>query len=108
MFIPAGWPAFWGLLGAAIYAAPKLTTCFYASAGRAHLSRCAIEAATALFTGTIAAAAFEPWIGAYLRAVSVQDMRATSAVIGMLANSTAPGIIAFLGDTVLTRIKGGH
>lgn len=102
------WPAMWGLLGAMIYASTKLTTCAFADEGHQHLIRCFAEAFTSLCIGTISAAAFAPWLCAYMHANAPQDIRALSAVIGMLANSTAPGIINFLSETVLTRIKGGH
>ena len=101
-------PAFWGLLGAIIYAAPKLVSCVYSAESRSHSTRCCAEALVALVIGAIGAAAFEPWIDSYLHGSGAQNTRAMSAVIGMLANSTAPGIIAFLGDTLLTRIRGGH
>ncbi len=102
------WPAAWGFLGAIIYAVPKLTTCLYAEAGAPHLRRCFVEVITALLIGTVTAAAFQPWLAGYLHATAPQDTKAMSAMIGMLANSTAPPIIKFLGDTVINRIKGGH
>ena len=101
-------PALWGFLGAIIYAAPKLTTCAYSEAGAPHVRRCVIEAGTALLIGTVTAAAFQPWLAGYLHATTPQDTKAMSAMIGMLANTTAPGIIKFLSDNVLTRIRGGH
>lgn len=107
MIDPFDWPAVWGLLGAVIYAGPKLTTCLYASEEPRHMPRCAIEAATALVTGTVAAAAFAPWIARYIHAPTAQDLRAIAAAVGMLANTTAPTIIRFLSSWVATRVKGG-
>jgi Na+/H+-dicarboxylate symporter len=102
------WPAFWGFLGAIIYAAPKMTTCLFAEAGSAHLRRCLIEGLTALLIGTVAAAAFQPWLGGYLHATTPQDTKAMSAMIGMLANTVAPGVIKLLADTAIARIRGGQ
>jgi hypothetical protein len=102
------WPAFWGFLGAVIYAAPKMTTCFFAEAGRAHLRRCLIEGVTALLIGTVAAAAFQPWIAGYLHATTPAASQAMSAMIGMLANTVAPGVIRVLADTALARLRGGQ
>jgi hypothetical protein len=101
------WPAFWGFLGAVISSAPKLTSCLYSGSGRGHVIRCIGDAATALVVGTISAAAFTPWAQAYSHATAPQDTKAMAAVIGMLANSTAPGVIRFLSDNILTRIRGG-
>lgn len=106
---PVFQPAIFGALGAISYAAIKVTACIY-DTDPAHgpRSKCFVEAGVALLVGTIAAASFEPWLALYLHSTTPQETRAMSAVIGLLANQTAPGIITFLGDTLLTRIKGGH
>lgn len=110
IFDPMFQPAWWGFGGALAYASMKVTACVYdASPEHGPRSKCFVEAAVALLVGTIAAASFEPWLAGYiLHSTAPQETRAMSAVIGLLANQTAPGIISFLGETLLTRIKGGH
>ncbi len=118
-----GLPAFWGFLGAIIYAAPRLTTCLYAEAGTAHFRRCLTEAVTALLVGTASTAAFSPFLAGYIHATTHQAADALAAMIGMLANVSGPtiikgigtlmspgGLVQFLAETVLSRIgnKGGR
>ena len=102
------WPAFWGLLGSIVYAGPRLTACIYARESQGHVAKCFADAFTALVVSTISAAAFVPWVGVYLHATASEDIKAMSAVVGMLANGTTPAIIDFLRDVVLNRIRGGH
>lgn len=107
---PSLQPAIYGFLGALIYASMKVTACVYDNdPTHGPRSKCFVEAAVALLVGTISAAVFEPWLAGYvLHTTAPQETRAMSAVIGLLANQTAPGIIQFLGETLLTRIRGGH
>lgn len=102
-------PALWGLAGAVVFAGPKLTACIYnATETKVPYSRCVLETITALIIGVISAAAFEPWLAGIVHMTTPPDQRALSTVIGIAANPTAPGIISFLSDVILTRIKGGH
>ena len=101
-------PAFWGALGSVIYAVPRLTACVYSGEPPVHIRRCYVEGITAVMVGTITAAAFQPWLAGYLHAAAPKDARAMSFVIGMLANTTAPGVINFLSQTILNRVRGGH
>ena len=104
-----GSPSFWGLLGAIFFAAPKLIACLYGNEeGRRHAGRCVAETTVALVVGTIAAAAFSPWLVKYVGAKTPQEAKAMSTLVGILANPIGPGVISFLSESVLTRIKGGH
>ncbi len=103
------WPAFWGLLGAIVYAAPRLTGCIYSTEGRGHLARCCIESATALVVGTIAAAAFVPALATLGHVTAPEIIRASSAAIGLLANPWLPAFIkraTGVGETLLSIFRG--
>lgn len=97
----AGWFAFWGCLGAFNYAAPKLSLCYYtAREAKSPWGRCIAEFPIALTTGAISAAAFSGWLGGFLH---VTDSRAIAAVIGMIANTVSPALIALVSDKLLKR-----
>lgn len=100
-------PALWGLLGAVIYAAPRFTACFFSARETGGpWTRCAAEAVTALLTGAIAAAAFGGWLARFIHQTGPGDNEAVCAVIGLLANPTAPGVIEALSGRVLNRFRG--
>jgi hypothetical protein len=83
--------ALWGAAGAFIYAAPKLVLCFFtARAAKLPWGRCLAEFPVSMLTGTIMAAAFSQWIS---KTFGQGDMSAVAAVIGMMANTVAPGMI---------------
>lgn len=96
------WPAVWGFLGAFIYAAPRWVACLVACReAKASPWPCALELAVALATGSIAAAAFS----ATAMALShVKDANAVSAMVGLLANPTAPKLVTALSSVVATAI----
>lgn len=91
-------PALWGVLGAFIYAAPRWVACLVAcreSGAPGWL--CTLEFAVALGTGAIAAAAFS---AAALGLTGLKDANAISAMIGLLANPTAPALVNKLSAVV--------
>lgn len=100
-------PGVWGALGAFIYAAPRLSACLVAARQRGGgWGVCALEFATALITGTIAAAAFAPSV-ARLLAPDAHDLNAVAAMIGLLANPTAPKLVETL-STIASNVVSGR
>ena len=101
-------PAWWGFLGALIYAAPRLSACLFAAQQtEGHWVQCGFEFAVSLTIGAIAAGIFGPWIGAsILQATDPAQTRVITATIGLLANPIAPRIIDVLSGRVLQMLKG--
>lgn len=87
--------ALWGLSGAFIYAAPRWMACAFASKGVA--LRCSLEMIVCLGIGSIAAAAFGPWVLVFLKQRPT-DLGAISAMVGLLANPTAPKVVDMIGN----------
>lgn len=97
-----GAPAFWGALGAFIYAAPKLISCFVASAEAGTGSgRCWLEFVFAIATGAIAAAAFSSVASELIK---IKDGNAVAAMVGLLANPTAPVLVKRVSSLVGTAL----
>jgi hypothetical protein len=101
-------PAFWGAAGSFIYAAPQLTACLVAGRHAGHPPwSCILEFAVALATGAIASAAF---LNVVLGVSPMKDGNAVSAMIGLLANSTAPVLVKRLsklaGDRMASKLTG--
>lgn len=100
--------AFWGFLGAFVYAGPKFSACLYtANESGGRWGWCALEGVIALATGTIAAAALTPWAQHLTRLVEPRDLPAVAGMIGLLANPLAPGLIDAVSGRILRRIREG-
>lgn len=98
-------PALWGFLGSFVYAAPRLSACaFTAKATGEMLAKCAFEAVVALGTGAIAAAAFAPSTANALGAP--EHLNAVAAMLGLIANPTAPKLIESLSGLVSNILSG--
>jgi hypothetical protein len=88
--------AIWGALGAFIYGAPRLIACAIACRDAGTSSwLCVLEFGVALLIGTIAAAAFSALV---LSLTHLKDGHAISAMIGLLANPTAPKVVSRVSD----------
>lgn len=99
-------PAVWGFLGAFIYAAPRLTACVVAAqAARGGSLVCLLEFFTASGVGAVAAAAFAPTLAHLVGAD--RDINAISAMIGLIANRTAPKLVETL-STITANIVSGR
>jgi hypothetical protein len=97
----------WGMAGAFIYGAPRFGACLFAARhSRGGWARCSIEFACALITGAIAAAAFSGWAQESL-GQAPDHRNAIAAMIGLLANPTAPKLIDSL-STVITNVVTGR
>jgi hypothetical protein len=84
-------PAWWGMLGAFPYAAPRLLACvFAAKEHQAGTLRCWAEFVVAMATGAIMAAAFGPWVQVAFRHGSPEELRGICSMIGLLSNRVAP------------------
>lgn len=101
-------PAFWGFLGAFIYAAPRLGACIFESRGdnRHPLVFCIWDFVVALAVGIIAAELFGPWVQTFLKRDGPHELRAISGLIGLLANPVSPEITKRFKERVGTMIKG--
>lgn len=97
-------PAFWGVMGAFIYAAPQWVACLVHCRDTGERGwTCTLEFAIALVTGGIAAAAFSRSVVGF---TPIKDLVPIAATIGLLANSTAPVLIRRLSALVGTRLGG--
>lgn len=93
--------AAWGVAGAVNYAAPKLSLCYYtAREAKGPWGRCLAEFPIALVVGAISAAAFSGWLAGFLHQT---DGRAVAAMIGMIANTVSPAMIALVSDKFTKR-----
>ena len=77
--------AFWGLLGAFVYAAPR----FVISVAGGKLAMPMLEGLVALAIGPISAAGFGQFLGATVHQTSIAELRAIAVVIGMISNPVA-------------------
>jgi hypothetical protein len=99
-------PWFWGLGGAFIYAAPKLSACYFSALQTPESpAKCVVDAGFAVVIGPIAAAAFSGTVQANVSLSGVEHMPAVAAVIGLLANPVAPGAIEVFTEGVMKRIR---
>lgn len=100
-----GAPWFWGLCGAFIYAAPKLSACLFGSAPSAPCARCLVDAAFAIIIGPLAAASFNDSLAAHFGYSAQRDLNASAAVIGLLANPVAPSAIQLSVEGTMIWLK---
>lgn len=102
-------PAVWGLLGALMYALPKLLAGAYSAAARGgSWVICALEFLAALFGGVAAAVVFTPWGIEYLarsfeREAAPHDLRGIAFLLGMVANRAAPLLVEWIGERIAGR-----
>lgn len=95
------WPAFWGICGAAIFAAPAFGSCLFSSTQiGGQWVRCSFEFAVALIVGTLTAAAFTPVAQELLHKDGGDWMRAISTTMGLLANRVAPRVVSIAPDAI--------
>lgn len=100
-------PAGWGAAGAFIYGAPRLSACL--SAPETRRAACVFEFFVTLIIGAIGAAAFGPWIATWRGMKTSNDLNAICAVVGLLANPTAPVLLSLapkMANTILAALKG--
>lgn len=97
--------AFWGLLGAFVYAAPRLlvTLSEIQTAGRRWLPWA--EFVLALTFGPIGAAAFTPIGSDMVGWKGAANLRALALMIGMVANPIAPAVVHLVTDQILRRLS---
>lgn len=87
----------WGMAGAFIYAAPRLTICIRnCRANNSPISDCLMEFAFALATGWIAAEGGAMWLAQHLSQSQEHQVRAVAVVLGLLSNPIAPIMVAML------------
>lgn len=99
--------AFWGFLGAFMYAGPNLMACLYqcGKAGK-HPGWCLADALVALAIGTIAAAALTAWGAEWLGADEPRKLYGVALIIGLFSNPLTPGLIRSGTKSILRRIDG--
>lgn len=97
--------AIWGLLGAFVYAAPRLIVTL--SEERAPSKRWMpwAEFFISLVTGPIGSAGFAQLVGITIHQTAVADLRAIALVIGMVANPVSPAIVHLVGENILHRLN---
>lgn len=97
--------ALWGLLGAFVYAAPRLVVAFSEQReGPPVLWLPVAEFVIALACGPIGAAGFTQLIADFIRKSNPADLRAIALVIGMVANPLAPSIVHLVGEGILRHV----
>jgi hypothetical protein len=95
----------WGLSGAFIYAAPKLTVCYFtARESKLPWRRCAAEFPVSLTIGAIGAAAISGWLS---HLPGWADTRAVATLVGMVMNTVSPALISLISTRVIKRIEFG-
>lgn len=108
---------FWGLAGAFIFAAPELTAGLFEDRARAnHAPRLQhiLRFVVALATGAICAESFSAWVLAWplIEAMLKNDdpasLRGIATMIGLIANSAAPGIVRALNKRIVKKIEEGE
>ena len=98
--------AFWGLAGAAVYGAPRWAMCVKTCrrAGR-DASECHEELVVSLVVGAISGAAAGPYLADIVRQTEPHQVRAVTALVGLVANRVAPGLIRlFSAKEALTSV----
>ena len=97
-------PAFWGVAGAFIFAAPQWVACVvHCRQTREPGWTCSAEFVISLVTGAIAAGAFSK-LAADL--TPVKDPIPIAATLGLIANTTAPMLIKRLSALASARLGG--
>lgn len=101
-------PAWWGFLGAIVYAAPKLLACVFETRtdSRHPLAFCILEFIVALFIGVVVAEMFAPWMMVFLKRDGQVELRAIAGLIGLLANPAAPVVVKGFTGRIGGMIKG--
>jgi hypothetical protein len=87
----------WGLAGAFIWAGPQWLACVFSGEGQP--LKCSLEILIRLATGAIAGAAFTPLVLDLLHH-GADRSQPIAAMIGLIANTTAPKVV----DTLSARI----
>lgn len=95
----AAW-AFWGFLGAFVYAAPRFLL-VWSEGWKKSLRLAFAEFLVALATGPIGAAGFGPVIAVTIHRTDDASSRAVAIVLGMLANPMAPKVVSLVGGNVM-------
>jgi hypothetical protein len=96
--------AFWGLLGAFVYAAPRLLVVLAEKAPTKPVWIHLAEFLLALCLGPIGASAFTPIVAEIIGWHGDANLRATALVVGMVANPIAPTVVNLVGDMILHRL----
>lgn len=97
-------PALWGGLGAFIYAAPRWVACLVACReAKARAWPCSLEFGVALASGGIASAAFSALV---MQTLGIKDASAIAAMVGLLANPTAPVLVSRVSAAVANTLAG--
>jgi hypothetical protein len=100
--------AFWGALGAFVYAAPRLLILLGGKVDSHRLWAGALEFAVSLAIGPIGAAGFTEFIASSLHQSGSAPHRAIAVVLGMIANPVSPTIVQTLGTGIVRRLGAPH
>jgi len=94
--------AFWGLLGAFVYGAPRLIVALSEANGRRWAAWA--EFVVALVIGLIGAMAFVDLVAGWLGWRGDSDERALAVVIGLIANPASPTVVKVATDQLVRRL----
>lgn len=98
--------AFWGLLGAFMYAGPTTARKIYAArAAKGEWRWECLDLLISLAVGTIAAAAFLPWVAEFFGGLNEDRLPGAAVIVGLLANPIRPGLIEELPKGILRFIQ---
>lgn len=99
--------ALWGVLGAFVYAAPRVLVSWAdsRSTDKPMLPHIA-EFLISLTFGPIFSAGFGPFVAGYLTRESSHELRAIALVIGMVANPASPLVVKLITGRLVGSLKG--
>lgn len=98
--------AAWGLAGAAVYGAPRWVLCVKVCRKQdCNPQECHEELIVSLLIGAIAGAAAGQYVAEIVNQTQPHQIRAVTALLGLIANRAAPGLIRlFSAKEALTSV----
>lgn len=100
-------PAFWGFLGALMYAGPRVIAGVFTRRERGLGPwEPILEFVAAVFVGTVTAEAFTAWALQHFKLEEPHHLRGVGVMLGLLANPAAPRVVDLVAGRLLGRLKG--
>lgn len=97
--------AIWGVMGAFVYAAPRLLVSLSDQKPDRRAWMPWAEFVIAITIGAIGAAACSGLVASTIHQTQSADLRAIGLIVGMVANPVAPAIVHLVGENILHRLN---